>query len=54
MLDGLKIDGVEMEIEDDEQIFLLPDGSLFFLASKIGDTALYTGCPTKHDPLCFL
>ena len=34
-------DGVEMEIEDDEQIFLLPDGSLFFLSSRIGDTALY-------------
>ena len=33
--------GVEMKIEDEEEIFLLPDGSLFFLSPKAGDTALY-------------
>ena len=25
--------GVEIKIEDDDEIFLLPDGSLFFLSS---------------------
>ena len=30
-----------MKIEDEEEIFLLPDGSLFFLSPKAGDTALY-------------
>jgi hypothetical protein len=34
-------DGVEMKIEDEEEIFVLPDGSLFFLSPKAGDTALY-------------
>ena len=34
-------DGVEMKNEDDEEIFQLPDGSLFFLSSRQHDTALY-------------
>ena len=34
-------DGVEMRNQDDEEIFQLPDGSLFFLSSRQHDTALY-------------
>ena len=34
-------DGVEMNTKDDEEVFQLPDGSLFFLSSRVGDTALY-------------
>ena len=41
-------DGVEMKIEEDEEIFLLPDGSLFFLSASIGDTALYN-CGIEAD-----
>ena len=34
-------DGLGMKIEEDEEIFQLPDGSLFFLSARVGDTALY-------------
>ena len=34
-------DGVEMNIKDDEEVLKLPDGSLFFLSSRVRDTALY-------------
>jgi len=33
--------GMEINIDDDEEIFILPDGSLFFLSSRLEDTALY-------------
>jgi hypothetical protein len=34
-------DGVKMSIEDDDVIYLLPEGSLLFLSSKATDKALY-------------
>merc|ERR1712079_92058 len=32
---------MEININDNEEIFILPDGSLFFLSSRLEDTALY-------------
>ena len=41
-------DGMEMNIDDDEEIFILPDGSLFFLSPRLEDTALYN-CGYEED-----
>ena len=34
-------DGVDIDLYDEQEIFLLPGGSLFFLSSGIIETALY-------------
>ena len=41
-------DGMEMNIDDDKEIVVLPDGSLFFLSPRLEDTALYN-CGYEED-----
>ena len=41
-------DGIEMNFNDDEEIFIFPNGSLFFLSPRQEDTALYN-CGYEED-----